>query len=261
MDYEGKCSCILCKDVKYARGIHTHIDRTHLKSTKYSSGHNGKYDQISERARNRKKNEEILYLLQPKVCLECSEILPFEIRHSKFCSKSCSAIYTNSRKDYTKIKVGPKKKDPIIYKHICKNCNKVFTNEKPNIRFCSRSCASSFRYKPNRTNRPALINYRADCSFKFSLNDFPDEFDFSLIEQFGWYRAKNRGDNLTGISRDHMISVKYGFDNNIDPKIISHPANCQLVRHNENSSKCSKCSITIEELYKRIDEWNNKYGS
>jgi hypothetical protein len=56
-----------------------------------------------------------------------------------------------------------------------------------------------------------------------------------------------------------MYSVKDGFLNNIDPKILAHPANCQLIRHNDNVSKGSKSCISIEELMMRIEIWNNKY--
>ena len=113
--------------------------------------------------------------------------------------------------------------------------------------------------KSRRRKDGSLIAYRQACVFKFALNDYPDEFDFSLIEKYGWYRPKNRGNNLNGISRDHMVSVRYGFDNDIDPEIISHPANCQLMRHKENVSKHIYCEITLEELQERIEVWNNKY--
>ena len=81
-----------------------------------------------------------------------------------------------------------------------------------------------------------------------------------LIREFGWYKAKNNGDNPFGVSRDHMVSIKYGFDNEIDPKIISHPANCELILQRDNSRKNSKNSLTLEELIIRIDNWNSKYG-
>ena len=89
---------------------------------------------------------------------------------------------------------------------------------------------------------------------------FPDEFDFSLIEQYGWYAAKNRGNNLNGVSRDHMFSVKDGFINYIDPIFLAHPANCRLIRHNENISKLDKSLFSKTELLSRIIEWDNKYG-
>lgn len=103
--------------------------------------------------------------------------------------------------------------------------------------------------------------YRHLCSFKFSLKSFPEEFDFDLIKQNGWYKARNRGNNLKGVSRDHMISVTYGYENKIPPDIISHPANCQLIKQTENSSKGKHNSITLEQLYERIETWNKKYGT
>lgn len=102
--------------------------------------------------------------------------------------------------------------------------------------------------------------YRKACQFRFSLNFFPDEFDFSLILEYGWYMAKNKGDNPNGISRDHMYSVHEGFKNNIDPYLISHPSNCQLMRHDKNNKKDRKSSITIDELKERVKLWDEKYG-
>ena len=115
-------------------------------------------------------------------------------------------------------------------------------------------------YPEVRRKRSAFTNYRADCAFKFNLSDYPDEFNFSLIEQHGWYKASNRGNNLTGISRDHIVSVRHGFDNNIDSSLISHPANCQLLQQGINASKGKKCGLTFEELLVSISDWNNKYS-
>jgi hypothetical protein len=103
--------------------------------------------------------------------------------------------------------------------------------------------------------------YRKQCSFKFALNQFPTEYDFSMIKDRGWYKAKNHGDNLYGVSRDHIFSVYEGFKQQIDPYYISHPANCKLLLHSENASKHSDCGITIEELKNKIKEWNEKYGN
>lgn len=115
-------------------------------------------------------------------------------------------------------------------------------------------------YSEVRKNRSALENYRADCAFKFNLSDYPDEFDFTLIESYGWYKPKNRGNNLTGVSRDHIISVRYGFDNQLPAEHLAHPANCVLMKHGENVSKGKKIGMSYEDLLKRIEAWNNKYG-
>lgn len=108
-------------------------------------------------------------------------------------------------------------------------------------------------------DKSLLKDYRKMCRFKFKLKDF-DEFDLLLYQKYGTYKAKNYGDNPKGIVRDHMYSVKRGFENKIDPYFLSHPANCSLIRANENQSKNSKCTITLEDLYKRVEIWNVKYG-
>jgi len=56
------------------------------------------------------------------------------------------------------------------------------------------------------------------------------------------------------------VSIIYGFNNNINPNLISHPANCEIITQSNNSSKREKCSITVEELKEQIKEWDIKYG-
>ena len=56
-----------------------------------------------------------------------------------------------------------------------------------------------------------------------------------------------------------MISVKEGFKLGIEPKLLNHPANCQLMVHSDNISKNKKSSLTLDELIFRINEWDLKY--
>ena len=53
-----------------------------------------------------------------------------------------------------------------------------------------------------------------------------------------------------------MLSVREGFELGIDPKLLSHPANCKLMIHNENVSKNKKSSISLDDLIKRIKYFN-----
>ena len=115
-------------------------------------------------------------------------------------------------------------------------------------------------YSEVRSKRSNLVNYRADCAFKFNLADYPSEFDFALIEAHGWYKPRNRGDNLTGISRDHAVSVRYGFDNKLPAEHLAHPANCVLMQHGKNVSKGTKNTMSYEDLLKRIEAWDRRYG-
>lgn len=274
------CSCLQCKKEFSAKGIFTHVDRTHLKLSKYSSGNNGRYNEISNKANIKRKKAESLYLSTPKYCVECGSILPFLKKENQFCSNSCSAKQSNRsraengwapsfehRKKTSEKLTGRLYVKPVVVSQIC-SCGNEFSYTKSgnkSRKYCSKSCST--KYSPShikkretaRNNRSALVNYRADCSFKFSLNDYPEEFDFSLIEKYGWYKAKNKGNNLYGVSRDHIVSVRYGYDNQIDPSIISHPANCKLVRHSQNVSKGVKCDMSIEMLLEKIKQWNIRY--
>lgn len=205
----------------------------------------------------------------------------FPLKEKYFCCRSCANSHerTEESKKLTSQKlieycrsVGKK-----IYKHekkVCANdnCNNEFIARNSKHKFCCNKCAAEQRVRNmklekfhsiqcNGDIKEFLFNlYKRQCKFSFSLNSFPKEFDFDLIKQNGWYKAKNHGDNLNGVSRDHMFSINQGFKEKINPYYISHPANCQLLIHPNNSAKHSKCSITKDELINRVEEWNRKYG-
>jgi hypothetical protein len=112
---------------------------------------------------------------------------------------------------------------------------------------CDRCKSSYYKY------------YRPECEFKFNIFDYPMEFDLDIIKKLGYYSPINKKNNPTGISRDHMFSVKDGYTKNISPEIIKHPANCLLILNRDNQSKGPKSSITIEELMDKIKRWDEKY--
>ncbi len=110
----------------------------------------------------------------------------------------------------------------------------------------------------NKSKKSGIQKYRLECDFKFNLSDYPNKFNFSLIQKYGWYKAKNKGNNPNGVSRDHMYSVSEGFKNDVPAEIISHPANCKLMLHRDNNKKKNGCSITLDELKERIREWDKQ---
>ena len=151
--------------------------------------------------------------------------------------------------------------DPIAVTKNCIHCNKPFTYTKHYAKSDKESCSTACTKRANNRGQPTTIkSYRADCAFKFSLNDYPEEFNFTLIETYGWYKPKNKGDNLFGISRDHAVSVRHGLDNNLPAAHLAHPANCVLMPHSKNVSKGTANSITYEELLNKISEWDMKYN-
>lgn len=186
---------------------------------------------------------------------KCNNTIDIEYKNGKkkdkyFCSRSC-ANYRGKRSEETKLKIAKSLKKAPIFKK-CQQCNSNYEELNKGQRFCSRSCAA----KSRNTNDPgSLKRYRQEASFNFNLKEYPNKFNFELIEKYGWYSAANRGNNLNGISRDHMFSVREGYEKGIDPKLLGHPANCRLMRHNDNVSKNSKSSITYEELLERIKNW------
>ena len=211
-------------------------------------------------------------------CAKCKKAFNVTERESKFptkteyfCTRKCanSRVVSDEQKHKTSLSVNnyfektkcERESNNKAYIKPCAHCNvdMRLTYHNYKRKYCSVECRN--HYSKRSKNNNTLVNYRSDCAFKFSLNSYPDEFDFSLITEHGWYKAKNRGDNLYGVSRDHMVSVRYGFDNGIDPMVISHPANCKLLLHSKNVSKGTSCEITIDELLNRIKDWDIKYPS
>lgn len=201
-----------------------------------------------------------------KYCLECNKEILYENRENKFCNHSCSAKYSNKTRKPFEIKFSKEGIESIrrsvaerwSKKYVeLKNLPKVFCGicgdeiTKKRRKFCSKQCVKKSRQKDLTEKQ----KYRSECKFQFSLNEYPDKFDFSLIEKYGWYKASNHGNNLNGVSRDHMFSITDGFKLKVPVEIIRHPANCQLLRHGDNLKKNYKSCITYEQLLERIERW------
>jgi len=52
----------------------------------------------------------------------------------------------------------------------------------------------------------------------------------------------------TDYELDHKFSITEGFKQNVDPEIIGHHINLELIPKSVNRSKRIRCSITLEEL-------------
>lgn len=144
-------------------------------------------------------------------------------------------------------------------------CRNYLQMEKPNPKFLELSLGielrslsmarqSILRKKGYYDNRDAEEDYRAQCEFRLSSKLYPYIFGFELVKPHGWYHPIK---NPYGVSKDHMVSVHYGFTHNIDPYLISHPANCMFMLQSENASKGENCSMTVQELIERV-EWFNE---
>ena len=179
-----------------------------------------------------------------------------------FCNRECKeeAIKNNilengwtdfKRKEFSeKLKTTSRKKYDLN-PNKCKNCNNILVFNKRNNNSCSITC----RKNKSQEIIKYIEQYRTRCRFKFSLKDYPDKFEFELITKYGWYSPSNKRNNLGGVSRDHMFSVRNGYELGIDPDIIAHPANCKLMLHSENFKKKANSSITLSSLLIKIEKW------
>lgn len=141
----------------------------------------------------------------------------------------------------------------------CPACGENWVLSESDRKYCSHEChMEDLRVDPSESRS----KYRKECKFDFNLWHYPEEFDLDLIREHGMYRSANMEDpNLNGVVRDHRVSIMYGWRNEVDPEVISHPANCELMLHKENISKNDGCSITVKELKRRIEEdWEEKYS-
>lgn len=195
------------------------------------------------------------YNLAPTLCAHCQKPLPFNKRKNKFCSHSCSATTNNFL---------PRKRGPIPKVKLASTPVKFLLCKHTNLWYCNKGFGGIIQ-KCSPYIKTLKEKYYAAARFKFNVFHYPTEFDLPLLQTYNWYscpgkKRKHDIKNVDGVSRDHLISVSYGFANNIDPKIISHPANCALILHKENKKKHSKCAISLPELLLRIAAWDQKYS-
>lgn len=211
------------------------------------------------------RHDKFEYKCTCKVCgkeytVLCTKNDFLKSKYRKTCSSECSHKQSTENGRNKLIEVWNNKLG-VEKQIICEYCGKtVNLPRKSYSKYCCEQCKRNARFERQNKNKTEKVLYRKMCNFKFNLNDFPEEYNFDLIRENGWYKAKNRGNNLYGVSRDHIVSVKFGFEHSIDPYIISHPANCQLLIHTDNESKNCKCDMSIEELIEKINKWHKKYG-
>lgn len=202
-----------------------------------------------------------LYDQQPQTCQQCLKALPYNKRHYKFCNRSCSATYNNMnrsdqqseqriqgwRNKYTTLRRDVPNKFPRD--QLCLTCDALFTATTYNQKYCSPQC---------NVGKHSKAQYRLACRFKVSPKSHPSLYNDRLIARYGWYAPTNKSSipNLTGVCWDHLYRVSDGYANNVDPKILSHPANAELVPWTENKLR-TKSMITIETLKRRIQQWDS----
>lgn len=196
------------------------------------------------------------YNIRPKKCVSCNKPIPFSKRRNKFCDHSCSASYTNTGRIHTqdtKIKIKMSLSRPKIYQSSkvyfthCLCCKKIHTTKTKRNIYCL-DCKKIDK-----------VLYKKESSFKLNKKDHPELFNSSLIKKYGWFISSGPKKNRQGVSWDHLYPLHLGFENSVDPNIMSHPANAELVPHDENLRRYHehKQMITYDELIIRINKWES----
>jgi hypothetical protein len=211
----------------------------------------------------------------------------------RFCSQSCSASYSNTRRQHsldTKMRIRNSvvktngynpKNDYQPDLPSCAICGALC--KRRSAKYCSQTCA---------VNRPKLVskklqqsqncstchhcnqefltmrrrkycdncrdryshNGRAVFWFTFNVFDYPSLFDLNSLKKIG-FRSKK---NPNGYTRDHKVSVNESIRKNYDPYYITHVMNCELMLFSENAKKHTASSIKYEDLVRLVDDYDKK---
>lgn len=122
---------------------------------------------------NTSKKEKAIekYLSNPKQCLFCKKILPYEKRRNDFCNKSCSASYNNmgicrNPNGHTRIvKVTNERKKPnrinycLVYFTNCLFCGKSIISKKLR-KYCNNNCQLDYQMMKRVNNNPSSQTMR-----------------------------------------------------------------------------------------------------
>ena len=249
-----KCNCRRCKNKVANNKVYCSMScRTRTTNLLYKD-----YNKTGLSIHNKTA---VPYDANPKKCIECGKDIPYGKRRNRFCNASCAATHTNLNRVWSdeiknKIRTKIHSYNELLNRNIpkiaiCNECNTEFVPKWRRQKYCSRKCGSAFR-KLSYSDASSAKEYKRMCGFKFYSKQYPHKFDLDLVIKHGWYHPNT---NPIGVSRDHMFSIIDGYKQHIDPSILRHPANCQLLQHTNNRAKGTKSSIELAELIERIANW------
>lgn len=126
-----------------------------------------------------------------------------------------------------------------IFINQCKHCEYLYCSQSKE-KFCAK-CLNKY----HRSKRDAF-------KFTFTIENYPELFDLTIIKKIGWFHHTK---NKDGLSRDHKISINNAIKFNYDRFYIKHPLNCEIMTQRKNSSKGAFSSLTYEELVQKVDTY------
>lgn len=134
--------------------------------------------------------------------------------------------------------------------HRCRNCHYTYV-------FQNRDMSNTIKNAKERTGEkhPRWNPNKSDFQiYKSEVYKETRKWDDYLIDGF---KDANGNIGLSGdvYQLDHIVSVKYGFNNNIPPEVIGHICNLKYIKRKDNRKKWHKSNnkelnILKEEIYK-----------
>lgn len=218
-----------------------------------------------------REHKEIEYKKNPKKCLNCGIDIPFEKRSNKFCNHSCTASYTNVRRNikfYTLSNIGlnnilianQKKKEENTSKYLknpnfCEMCDKELEYEKRNKKTCSKKCYKKLISRNNKSNSNCggETNYKKfkykdvwmDSSWEVKLAKWMDKNKIKWVRDkkiwFEWV------DENSEKHRYHPDFYLPEFDMYIDPK------NNYLIERDRLKLEYVKKHYNLNLLYGKVE--------
>lgn len=99
--------------------------------------------------------------------------------------------------------------------------------------------------------------YTSNSKEYFSYREYIEvETNKNYIKYFYFINPNKLKRSFRDYHVDHKFSVMEGFKNNVNPNIIAHPVNLQMLYWSANISKKDNSCISLQELYDAYNKFN-----
>lgn len=192
------------------------------------------------------------YLYEPKLsCKYCGSsdlaFKEFTTGYRDYCSQKCCSLGTRDQTKEAwleKYGVDNPNKTSVVRDKIKKTCNELYGGNSPmsDVDVVSRMSASitcTLKEKfPEEINGRTRKQYTAACRYLTDkvYAEYKNIIDPESKRSMTWVL-------------DHIYSISEAFANDVPIDVVCHYSNMQIIHKNENSSKNSRCDMTLEQLY------------
>lgn len=207
------CSCTVCREIKSAKGIHSHHIAAHgtTKEKIKMIGINGSRNYNVHKQKEAATLRETAYNSSPAVCKQCNSPLPYTKRINIFCNHRCAARYTNHIRDKEKIykTISEKnklsnKKAPYTKISQCKICKKWSSGRKVtcNNHYCKhlnlKGRIGGFRKNSTKVLRSIYNDQQMDSGAELAFAKLLDLHNIKWLKNSSQFFEFTYPDNKSG---------------------------------------------------------------